>query len=457
MSFRLPHSRRRAQLLALITAPIFIFLLYLHQPLAPEAAVEELYPGHGLGGSSPPPPAAELACRRLPGADDVLIVLKTGGTESHKKLPIHFKTTFRCIPHWIVFSDLEEDIEGHRVHDVLDEIDDSVKETVEEFRLYDKIQDWHAKGDMPSAVDEILRKQAWNLDKWKFLPLVKKALQTRPEAKWYYFMEADTFVVWSNLLLYLSQLNPDEALYLGAQSWIGDTEFAHGGSGFIISSKALHMVVEEYTGHVPQYNELTRKEWAGDLVLAKAMKNQGIYPTRSFPILQGETPYTMDYTERHWCFPVVSYHHMSPQWIQTMWDYEQEWLAKEKATPSPDSLPSEPIRHRHVFAHFMQPTINLGEKKGWHNLSPDQGAEGETTLETCRSICDAAQSCIQWLFTAPGDCKISNDIRLGSQSIEDESMKYTSGWMTDRVAAFVDNMGQCKRDWILSNSGNLAL
>lgn len=215
MSFRLPHSRRRAQLLALITAPIFIFLLHLHQPWAPEAAVEELYPGHGLGGSSPPPPAAELACRRLPGADDVLIVLKTGGTESHKKLPIHFKTTFRCIPHWIVFSDLEEDIEGHRVHDVLDEIDDSVKQTVEEFRLYDKIQDWHAKGDMPSAVDEILRKQAWNLDKWKFLPLVKKALQTRPEAKWYYFMEADTFVVWSNLLLYLSQLNPDEALYLG--------------------------------------------------------------------------------------------------------------------------------------------------------------------------------------------------------------------------------------------------
>ncbi|KAF4539656.1 Glycosyltransferase family 31 [Lasiodiplodia theobromae] len=300
MSFMSPHSHRRVKLLAVN--------------------------------------CSEFPCRHLPGADDVLVILKTSATESHKKLPIHFKTTLRCIPHWRVFSDLEEDIEGYRVHDVLDEIDDGVKTSAEEFRLYDMIQQWHTRGRIPSAVDEVLYKQAWNLEKWKFLPMVKKALQTRPDSKWYFFMEADTSLIWSNLLLYFSRLNPEQPHYIGAQSWISNTELAHGGSGFIISNKALRMVVEEYTSNVPQYNELTRNEWAGDLVLARAMKNQGIYPTRSFPILQRETPFTLDYTERHWCFPVVSYHHMTPDWIQAMWDYEQQWLAKQQAVSVPQAV-----------------------------------------------------------------------------------------------------------------------
>lgn len=119
----------------------------------------------------------------------------------------------------------------------------------------------------------------------------------------------------------------------------------------------------------------------------------------------------------------------------------------------PKSLPPEPIRHRHVFAHFVQPAIGFGERMDWHNLSPDQGVEGETTLETCRSICETVPSCMQWLWTATGDCKIANVVRLGSRpTAQDDVMKYTSGWMTERVAAFVDKMGQCKMDWILSNA-----
>lgn len=171
----------------------------------------------------------------------------------------------------------------------------------------------------------------------------------------------------------------------GAQSSIGNTELAGAGSGFIISNKALRMVVEEYTSNIPQYNELTRNEWAGDLVLAKVMKSQGVYPTRSFPIPQCESPFTLDYTDRHWCFPLVSYHNMTPYWIQAMWDYEQQWLAKQQAVslaPScaevgsglmydsqkvsvPNSLPRDPIRHRNVFAHFVRPAIRFGERMDW--------------------------------------------------------------------------------------------
>ncbi|KAI7306160.1 hypothetical protein KC315_g14353, partial [Hortaea werneckii] len=44
------------------------------------------------------------SCLSVPGADNVLIMLKTGATELYQKLPTHFMTTFTCVPHFMIFS-----------------------------------------------------------------------------------------------------------------------------------------------------------------------------------------------------------------------------------------------------------------------------------------------------------------------------------------------------------------
>jgi hypothetical protein len=38
--------------------------------------------------------------------DDILLVMKTGATEALQKLPIHLLTTLKCVPEFLLFSDM---------------------------------------------------------------------------------------------------------------------------------------------------------------------------------------------------------------------------------------------------------------------------------------------------------------------------------------------------------------
>ncbi|KAI7376692.1 hypothetical protein KC336_g19713, partial [Hortaea werneckii] len=53
---------------------------------------------HATNTSAPDEPQSCLSVR---GADNVLIMLKTGATELYQKLPTHFMTTFTCVPHFM--------------------------------------------------------------------------------------------------------------------------------------------------------------------------------------------------------------------------------------------------------------------------------------------------------------------------------------------------------------------
>lgn len=351
--FSIPVSHRLARPFAAALAFIFIFILWnlWHLPPATipsnpnqlKPAVAQQKPASHTNNEphdakpqgsithhhTPLPQDTVLPCAHLPSSEDILVILKTGATEIHRKLPMHFSTTFRCIRHYAIYSDMAEEIDGHPVYDALDEVDEEIKRTNPDFELYHQAQEYRAKG---KAVAELFEREgtyqkAWNLDKWKFLPLMDKALKMRPRSKWYVFIEADTSMVWSNLLEWLAKFNPEEPLYIGGQSYMGSVEFAHGGTGFIVSNPALRMVTEKRASNLQEWDQLTAERNAGDSILAEAFKAVNISLTRSWPVLQGETPYTLDYTEHHWCFPVVSYHHMPSSWIKLMWNFEQSWIS----------------------------------------------------------------------------------------------------------------------------------
>ncbi|KAL1640273.1 hypothetical protein SLS58_007089 [Diplodia intermedia] len=210
--------------------------------------------------AEPPPPDAPCPTH-LPGADDIFIVLKTGATVAHAKVPIHLRTTFRCAPHFALFSDLDDTIDGHPVHDVFGggSIPAAVKaaaaaaanddgneyDAAGAFELYDRQRAWQAaRVDIAAkaAGDAALRQAAWDLDKWKFLPLLRAALARAPRGphtQWFVFIEADTALVWSNLLRWLPRFDAGKAWYIGCPTWIAGTAFAHGGTGIILSRPAL--------------------------------------------------------------------------------------------------------------------------------------------------------------------------------------------------------------------------
>ena len=223
---------------------------------------------------------------------------------------------------------MEEEIQGYKIHDALAKVNETIKATNSEFKLYQELQHLRSQHKSWESIGEEYSKKAWNLDKWKFLPLLDEALERMPAAKWYVFIEADTYLVWSNLLQWLSKFDSSQDLYLGGQSFLNDMAFAHGGTGYVLSNSAVRKVVDDRAKRLDVYDKMTQDEWAGDFVLARALKNVGISLTPSWPMAQGETPSSLDYSKRLWCYPVISYHHMTASEINEMWYFEQNWLVK---------------------------------------------------------------------------------------------------------------------------------
>jgi hypothetical protein len=63
--------------------------------------------------------SSALPCRELPGANDTVVILRTGSTEIADKLPVHLSTTLNCYPNHLIFSDHEEIFQGENIIDAL--------------------------------------------------------------------------------------------------------------------------------------------------------------------------------------------------------------------------------------------------------------------------------------------------------------------------------------------------
>ncbi|KAL2357405.1 hypothetical protein BJ546DRAFT_308918 [Cryomyces antarcticus] len=395
-------------------------------------------------------------CLQIPGLEDVLVVFKTGATEALDKLPIHFHTTLRCVPHYIIYSDFEEEIAGHQVYDALDEVDEETKSANPDFRLYNRLRRHgrHALSSAELAEWAFAENNAsgnndnpgWRLDKWKFLPLVDKALRHRPEARWYIFMEADTYFIWSSLLEWLAHFDSSKPHYIGERMQTGSVVFAYGGSGFIISNRAMRMVSGDRKARLQEYDKYTQEGWAGDAVLGWALSNVGVGLSWSWPNLQGKRFSELDHagvswSKRLWCYYAVSYHHVSSSEIESLYGFEKEWARNASSL----------LRHSDVFKKFILPQIQREpERDNWSNLS-DVSQKSINSTEECRAICEDQEDCMQFSYSLD-NCRMSTAVRLEhSSSADNSSPTVHSGWIVERIGNFVRDMEPCNGEgWVLS-------
>lgn len=112
------------------------------------------------------------SCVHMPGAEKVMLLLKTGATELYQKLPIHFLTTLRCINsrNLIIFSDLAQTFADHSVIDALAGVSSEFRDHHSDFDFYRKLQDHQREG---KDVSKLKGDNSWDLDKWKFLPITQ--------------------------------------------------------------------------------------------------------------------------------------------------------------------------------------------------------------------------------------------------------------------------------------------
>lgn len=398
---------------------------------------------------------AEPICKRLPGSDETVVVLKTGSTELGDKLPVHLRTTLRCYPNYLIFSDFAERFQEENILDALDEVDPMIKETHADFALYRQLQESGRASLDPAQLsgptslpqDSTSGKPTnpgWKLDKWKFLPMIRKTLQEYPDKQWYIFVETDTYVFWSTLLAYLAALDPSRPFYMGSQMQIGEVLFAHGGSGFVVSRPALELAVAQYADSQTEWEAFTAEHWAGDCVLGKVLKQSGTSVTWAWPIWQGanlgQLDYDLvDYGRSVWCSPTVSYHHLSPSAIEDLWTFEQDWISRQQS----DSNHSLTLRHRDVYAEYVLPQTSA-PKSDWDNYSHDDRGTA-SSLEDCQRICENDLLCVQYSLNLEyGRCFTASQPRLG-----DVSSTAQSGWLSERMHAFHDKGRSCSDEgWI---------
>lgn len=294
---RIKHTRART---ALAFALVALYLLWNVAGIG-RTITSRTRPTSSQTASRP-----QLPCRRLPGADETLIVFRTGSTELVNRLTVHLSTSLRCFPNYLIFSDLNEQYHGEHILDALADVDPEILESNPDFELYRRLRKGGRTSLDPSelagSTDRFAIKTGkaenpgWKLDKWKFLPMVNKTLQERPNMKWYVFVEADSFLLWSMLQRYLATLDSTKPVYAGQQTLISGDVFAHGGSGFVVSQPALRMVVDHYAAHKAEIEEFTDGHWAGDCVLGKAFTDSGVPFTNAWPAFQGDYPGLVQYT-----------------------------------------------------------------------------------------------------------------------------------------------------------------
>jgi hypothetical protein len=392
-------------------------------------------------------------CQSLKHAEDIVVVMRTGATEIKDKLPVHINTTFTCYPDILIYSDYAEVFQGYEVHDVLAGVNEELKQSNEDFRHYLHLQQVGREG---LSNDELHGESyesgpvgkndnpGWVLDKWKFLPMMAETLQRRPDKQWFLFVEPDTYVVWSNLLLWLQRLDPSKPLYYGSEVQIGTDLFAHGGTGFILSRPALERVAQDYEANADDWHARTANHWAGDCILGMALKAAGVSLTWSWPMWQGGNPADMNWTEkkgrlRLWCSPVLSFHHFAPYEVKGMWWYEQEHIRAQQ-TNDWRSTPEYPqiLHHWEVFRRYVLPNMTE-ERDGWSNQSPGVVPDSKGMgMDECRAACEARHSCLQYTLDSEG-CSISEIPKMGSRA-----EKVQSGWLVDRIQTWADRVGKPK-------------
>ncbi|RMX71492.1 hypothetical protein D0869_15578 [Hortaea werneckii] len=413
------------------------------------------------------------SCLSVPGADNVLIMLKTGATELYQKLPTHFMTTFTCVPHFMIFSDLAQNFADIPIRDAIAPISSHFRDHHEDFELYRKLQQYQREGQNLHALSGT---GGWNLDKWKFLPMLHQAFESAPDhIEWFLLMEADTSISWTNLLQWLRTMDPKKPYYLGAQNVIGSTTFAHGGSGVVISRRAADLLEEKRSAlgkshYDSTWEETTSTSCCGDEIVARAFLDVDVPLTPAWPLIQGETVSSIDWKPDHWCTVALTWHHVRPIEIDSLFQFETAWIAEHGW--------ETPFLYRDVFDHFIQRHITVN-RTAWNNLSKDyrfvlpslpQTREDATTpfeelrdfereavksQDACAEACQRHKKCLQWMFLPEGRCYLGEVMRFGGSDERDgnsgvavgEEEHWTAGWMQERVRRWRDGFVGCEVRW----------
>ncbi|KAK0739420.1 hypothetical protein B0T21DRAFT_362585 [Apiosordaria backusii] len=397
--------------------------------------------------------------------EDVLLIMKTGYTSLWKRLLIHLTTSLSPtrIPqsNSVIYSDAPSTIGSFNIIDILENSTHALKSTHPDFDIYRQqpLYDTHNIYVESAGVegDNFGPAGGWIIDKYKFIPLIQHAGKNHPNAKWYIYMEDDTYLFLPNILKYLSKFNWKQPHYLGSFAGKSDVIFAHGGAGFVLSRGAWEKSFGQNNNMAEEYEEYTAAHCCGDQVLGHALNKYGV----KFGANDGDEKFTWGFNpivhwrfgfERwNWCAPLLSWHKVHARDVARYYQLEQQWdLGKDG-----------PIKHGDFAEKVILPELKARKNKAewWDNFSAvwqvssgnkndPPGPEGKKydeskwkkaweSVEDCEEACKSWEECVQWSWVEDL-CKMDNKFMMGqgyapAMPERKTALKRTSGWLTERL------------------------
>ena len=231
----------------------------------------EKVPAGYIEGTDDLPARVDPVCASFPNTSGILLVMKTGASEAYNRVPTQLMTALNCLPDFLIFSDMDQHIAGYHIYDSLDTVLYEAKHSNSDFDLYRRqqacavdLENCNRQGDPAS--------EGWKLDKYKNTHIAEKTYHLRPDYRWYVFVDADTYIVWPNLVQWLGNINSNQKLYLGSTSLINNFAFGHGGSGYILSHAALKAYAGDNPGIANKFDITAMHECCGDYIFSRSLK-----------------------------------------------------------------------------------------------------------------------------------------------------------------------------------------
>jgi hypothetical protein len=232
---------------------------------------EQDYHGDGIDTKAANHTGVAEECAWVPPDFNILTVMKTGASESFHKLPTQLLTVLKCIPKFYIFSDMKQRIAGIDIHDALDTVLPEAVAGNKDFEIYSRQKLCELDQDMCNKGHDF-SKQGWNLDKYKNIHISERSYNLAPNYDWYFTIDADTYVVWRNLVPWIRKLDANKKHYIGHKWVFQGISFGYGGSGYLLSRGAMAEFVGAHPGIANKYDVETRSWEGGDFMLAKAVQ-----------------------------------------------------------------------------------------------------------------------------------------------------------------------------------------
>jgi hypothetical protein len=422
--------------------------------------------------TTPNPKAAKSPAPHHVENDQLVVSIRTTAADAFAKIPpLLLLTNPQYYDALLLMGDLQMDIGAFHVHDVLDRLDGHILASNAELERY-RQQLTYARlsidiatarsTDAQEEMDTIAK-----LDKYMVLRMLERAWEYRPGRDWYVFVDTDTYLVRANLMAWLGQYNPTEAVFFAnPPDQDSDLPFAYSGKTFILSGQAMHDLFVDRTTDLKVWDTRAADYRSAFDVLYSALSTElNLEITTLWPAISGFQPSTVPYGPGLWCEQVIAMHSVPVDVASEIWRLEKDRTENQHVR--------DPLLFADLWIRFMQPEDLAKPRDDWDNLSdglenarwnilfegvvPDarkhnqrddgeRAANGEESWKACKASCDANESCVQWSYSSVATpnynengetkCHVSRSMRFGRhvQPVVNGTgvtRSWKSGWRKD--------------------------